>query len=535
MKTFKLLRLVFILIITSSVISCSTSDNEDDNAKATGKVEISINLSESNVKALGLSSLKTSETIIKSVVISMTRKDGSVVYDKENIHLLNMNGYYIASPISLTVGEYSLTEFLVMDDTNNVIYAAPLVDSEKAYLVENPLSIDFEVTKDEVLKLVPEVLAIGDSSPSDFGYSTISFDVVPFFDFSISTFVYNSSILNWDLTTASIVVKNEDTVLYEGDLAAITNTLSLRANVSTYDMTISKSGYKSYVYSFSSDSLQYYNVDNNNEPLKIILAEDIEIKPIEFVTVEGGTFQMGNTFEGGFSQEDEYPVHTVTVSSFQMSKYEVTQGQFIKFLNAIECNSDGTFNDSEYGNVTYINMDESFCPLSIVDGKFDFKSSINAPTIECPAIGITWYGANAYCKWAGGRLPYEAEWEFAARGGNLSEGYKYSGSNDYADVAWNEYTTEEFAHPVGEKQANELGIYDMSGNVWEWCADWYEAYGSDSQTNPTGAETGSNRVGRGAGYLSNDNSCRVANRHDNNPDNLVTYRAHGIRLVKSVN
>ncbi len=533
MKNFTLIKWFFIVVIIFPMFSCSVSEN--DNSNDTGKVEISINLSETNVKAIGLSSLKTSELVIKSVVISMTKKDGTVVYDKESISLLNMNGYYIASPISLNVGEYALTEFLVMDDANNVVYAAPLAGSEKAHLVKTPLSIDFEVKKDEVLKLVPEVISVGNSTPSDFGYSTISFDVVPYFDFSLSAFIYNSTIQNWELSTATILIENEGSVLYAGDIDAITNEISIRDDVSTYDMTISKPGYKTYVYSFSHDSLQYYKLDDSYAPLKIILVTDSEgpTSPHEYITVEGGSFQMGDEF--GVGQADEFPIHTVTVSGFQISKYEVTQAQFIDFLNDIKCNSDGSYADSEYGNVTYINMDESFCPLSIIDGKFDFKGSINAPTIECPAIGITWYGANSYCKWVGGRLPYEAEWEFAARGGNLSNGYKYSGSNAYADVAWNEYALEEYAHPVGGKQANELGIYDMSGNVWEWCADWYEMYSNDSQTNPTGAATGSNRVGRGASYLSNDLSCRVANRHDNDPDNLITYRGHGIRIVKSIN
>lgn len=533
MKTFTLIKWFFIGMIIFPTFSCSVTDDEKDNSNDTGKVEISINFSETNVKAIGISSLKTSETTIKSVVISMTKKDGTVVYDKESISLLNMNGYYIASPISLNVGEYALTEFLVMDDSNNVVYAAPLAGSEKAYLVESPLSIDFEVKKDEVLKLVPEVISVGNSTPSDFGYSTISFNVVPYFDFSLSTFIYNSTIQNWELTAATVLIENESVVLYSGDLDAITNVISIKDNVSTYDMTISKSGYKTYVYSFSHDSLQYYSVDGNNGPLKIILTKDTEgpTSPHEFITVEGGSFQMGD--ENGVGQSDELPIHTVTVSSFQISKYEVTQAQFIDFLNDIKCNSDGSYVDSEYGNVTYINMDYS--SLSYIEDKFFFKGSDEYKTIDCPASAITWHGANAYCKWAGGRLPYEAEWEFAARGGNLSEGYKYSGSNTFDDVAWNINNSESRAHPVGEKQANELGIYDMSGNAWEWCADWYGEYSSENETNPTGAASGDYRVGRGASYLSNDLSCRVANRHDNTQFNPFAFRKHGIRIVKSIN
>jgi formylglycine-generating enzyme required for sulfatase activity len=105
-------------------------------------------------------------------------------------------------------------------------------------------------------------------------------------------------------------------------------------------------------------------------------------------------------------------------------------------------------------------------------------------------------------------LPTEAEWEFAARGGISSKGYKYSGSNTVDNVAWYDNKT----HPVGTKQANELDIYDMSGNVWEWCSDWYGAYSSGSQINPRGASTGSSRVARGGSWISDARFVRVSYR-----------------------
>ena len=135
------------------------------------------------------------------------------------------------------------------------------------------------------------------------------------------------------------------------------------------------------------------------------------------------------------------------------------------------------------------------------------------------------------------RLPTEAEWEYAARGGNKSQGYKYAGSNTIGDVAWywdnipsqtsgdSGYGTQ----PVATKQANELGIYDMSGNVLEWCSDWYGSYGSDAQTNPTGAVSGSYRVSRGGGWGSNARFCRVSDRYDGAPS---SRRSHlGLRLA----
>ena len=127
------------------------------------------------------------------------------------------------------------------------------------------------------------------------------------------------------------------------------------------------------------------------------------------------------------------------------------------------------------------------------------------------------------------RLPTEAEWEFAARGGNKSCGYKYSGSNTLSNVAWYDDNSGSQTHPVGTKSPNELGIYDMSGNVWEWCSDWYGNYSSSSQYNPTGPYSGSGRVFRGGCWLNGARICRVSYRGGNYPtDRNVNL---GLRLA----
>ena len=163
---------------------------------------------------------------------------------------------------------------------------------------------------------------------------------------------------------------------------------------------------------------------------------------------------------------------------------------------------------------------------------------------DYPVVGISWEQANAFCAWRtdflmkglGGyakqiqryRLPTEIEWEYAARGGNKSNGYKYAGSNTLSNVAWyknNSSTT----HPVRQQEANELGLYDMSGNVWEWCQDWYGSYISSHQTNPKGVSSGSNRVDRGGGWRSNARGCRVSNRDDDSP--TLHNDLLGLRLV----
>ena len=124
------------------------------------------------------------------------------------------------------------------------------------------------------------------------------------------------------------------------------------------------------------------------------------------------------------------------------------------------------------------------------------------------------------------RLPTEAEWEYAARGGNKSKGYTYSGSNSSGEVAWYTDNSDSKTHPAGQKQPNELGLFDMSGNVWEWCSDWYgsDYYQSSPSSNPKGASTGSFRVRRGGGWCSNARDCRSAYRDFTYPGRRIGFR-----------
>jgi len=222
---------------------------------------------------------------------------------------------------------------------------------------------------------------------------------------------------------------------------------------------------------------------------------------LEWINVSGGTFQMGSN-DG---DSDEQPIHTVTVSSFEITKYEITNGQYCEFLNNIGCNSNGSHNDVEY-----IDMNDNDCQINYSNGQFIPESG----KTDFPVIEVSWYGSNAFAQWAGGRLPTEAEWEFAARGGNNSNGYTYSGSNTADNVAWYNDNSGGNTHQVGTKATNELGIHDMSGNAWEWCNDWYDNnyYNSSPQNNPQGPSSGSYRVPRGGSWFSYTFGCRVAYR-----------------------
>lgn len=218
------------------------------------------------------------------------------------------------------------------------------------------------------------------------------------------------------------------------------------------------------------------------------------------VYVSGGTFTMGGTSEQGSDVYDrEKPTHNVTLSSYYICKYEVTQALWRAVMGS---------------NPSHFEGDN--LPVECVSWN-DCQSFINRLN--------SYTGRNF-------RLPTEAEWEFAARGGNYSRHYKYSGSNYISDVAWYSDNSGNRTHPVGTKQANELGLYDMSGNVWEWCGDWYGSYSSYSQNDPTGPNSGSCRVLRGSGWDGSVRGCRSSSRRS---DNAPGYRDNGLglRLVLS--
>ena len=220
---------------------------------------------------------------------------------------------------------------------------------------------------------------------------------------------------------------------------------------------------------------------------------------IDMVKVEAGTFMMGATSEMQNPYDGEKPVRQVTLTNdYYMGKYEVTQAlwQAVTGKNPSHFKGD----DLPVEQVSWKDCQKFISKLNSMTGrKF--------------------------------RLPTEAEWEYAARGGKKSRGYQYSGSSNISDVAWYDGNSGSKPHPVGTKQANELGIYDMTGNVGEWCHDWYGSYVRSSQTNPTGAVSGSYRVGRGGSWKFKARGCRSSGRSSVTPD--VRSNCLGLRLVLS--
>ena len=244
-------------------------------------------------------------------------------------------------------------------------------------------------------------------------------------------------------------------------------------------------------------SLQRNPISQSNASNSSVLTFTVNGVSFKMVYVEGGSFVMGATPEQGSKALDvEKPSHQVVLRNYRIGQTEVTQALWQSIMGS---------------NPSY------------------FKGNL-----QCPVEQVSWDDCQTFISKLNTRtgryfrLPTEAEWEYAARGGGSSKVYIYSGSNTLFDVAWYEDNS---THPVATKQPNELGIYDMSGNVWEWCQDrWAYSYSSgDIQTNPTGPSSGLNRVIRGGGYNNFDRLCRVSNRFFKYPD--VKDKNLGLRLV----
>ncbi|PKN78217.1 MAG: hypothetical protein CVU48_08940 [Candidatus Cloacimonetes bacterium HGW-Cloacimonetes-1] len=226
--------------------------------------------------------------------------------------------------------------------------------------------------------------------------------------------------------------------------------------------------------------------------------------PIGFVFVPSGTITMGDT--RGSGQSNELPTHSVSLNSFFMSKYEVTQGEYQNVMGSNPASGYGVgasypvYNVNWYAAITYCNLrsiSEDLTPVYTISGSTNPASWGTVPL----SYNATW--DTAICNWSanGYRLPTEAEWEYAARGGTNTPDYLYSGSDDINAVAWYDgNNTPSGSKQVGTKSQNFLGIYDMSGNEWEWCWDWYVSYSSSPANNPTGPSGGSYRVFRGGGW-----------------------------------
>ena len=286
-----------------------------------------------------------------------------------------------------------------------------------------------------------------------------------------------------------------------------------------------------------------FNPNTNDDP---IISEMVEIN--------AGTFNMGDTRDQG--SDSEKPIHEVTLTNnYYIGKYEVTNEEYCRFLNNCDVNSNGYKEGKKL-----IDMDNEYCQIGYNGTNFYVKSGKG----NYPVIEVTWWGCIYYCNWLsdktglvqsydlntgemidypnnkGYRLPTEAEWEYAARSRTNNPDYLYSGSDDIEEVAWywnnsensdNPMSNEKGTHEVGTKNPNDIGTYDMSGNVWEWCYDWWDNYSSSPSQNPIGPSNGSYRIRRGGSWYNYSSNCRVVSRSFSTPD--YNYYVLGFRLCKT--
>jgi sulfatase modifying factor 1 len=310
--------------------------------------------------------------------------------------------------------------------------------------------------------------------------------------------------------------------------------------------------------------------------------------PGDMVVIPAGTFQMGNSKDASEGYSFELPVHTVTVDSFAMGKYEMTNGQYRDFLNSAlaqglitvtsgvvyKAGSGTSYCSTSSASSGYPNYGEH-SQIAFSNDTFSVRTKSGRDMTNDPMVCVSWYGAVAYCNWRsqqegkeicydlstwncdfskkGYRLATEAEWEYAARGGlyvnrfpwgdtiTHSQANYFSLSSHSYDISptrtyhptWSIDGVRPYTSPVGSFSANGYGMYDMAGNVWEWCNDWYEKYTSSSQTNPTGPATGSYRVIRGGGWYDGSYNCRVSYRYGDDP--FFRDFSHGFRVVLDLN
>ena len=244
----------------------------------------------------------------------------------------------------------------------------------------------------------------------------------------------------------------------------------------------------------------------------IVIEQNMSEMPsgADFVHIEGGTFQMGSD-----SEDDEKPVHTVTVKSFSIAKYLVTQKDWYEVMG----NHPGYFkgDDRPVENVNWFDV-IAYC------NKRSLQEGLNPVYSRLDDDIICDWNANGY------RLPTEAEWEYASKSSD-SEEFEYSGSNNVDSVGWHTGNSSGETHAVGVKAPNGIGLYDMSGNVWEWCWDWYGSYSSEKLEDPVGSVSGSFRVRRGGSWNNSEQSLRLVYRGNHAPTSRSS--SVGFRVVRS--
>lgn len=288
---------------------------------------------------------------------------------------------------------------------------------------------------------------------------------------------------------------------------------------------------------FTPTDAENYNAVSKNVKINVIASPNP--LNIAMANIPAGKFIMGSPASKTGPKSDETPFE-VTLSAFNMGKYEITNAQYVVFLNAKSIGSDGLYAAGAYP--TEVLIYESALGVGNADWGLQYTDGQWLPVAgyeNHPVIMVSWYGAAEYATYAGGTLPTEAQWEYACRAGTttpfstgtcLSDAEaNYDWASPYNTCPNNNTTYSGTTQAVGTYSANAYGLYDMHGNVWEYCSDYYDTYPTSPQTNPTGPLTGSNKVCRGGAWTSAAENCRSAKRNPTGPP--FVYNRVGFRIV----
>ena len=384
--------------------------------------------------------------------------------------------------------------------------------TENSILYQNPILISTSKT------IIAKTFKTGwnSSSPASASFTIIPLQTVstPVFDPAPGEYGTSQSVSISCATQGAVIT-------YTTDGSEPTSTsLIYMSPINVYQTTTFKAkGFKT-GWNPSPTAVALYNINIYHEPL---------------ILVQGGTFSMGCTYGSG--DDDEFPVHQVTLSPYYISNHEVRQDEY----SAITGSNPSQFNyGPEYpvDNVCFFDA-VAYCNLRSVYEQFMpcyEYSGYGFNVADWPLGWNTSFHNNIICHFDfdGYRLPTEAEWEYAARGGMYTNNYNYAGSNNINTVAWYGSNSNGMSHPVGQKAPNELGLYDMSGNLWEICWDWYGPYQASTEpvVDPQGPPYASDRVFRGGMWQAAENYARVANRSHASPSNVAA--TYGFRVVRSI-
>jgi hypothetical protein len=347
-----------ILCFIAMVVLFATCSKDDKPGKQEGQIEFGFQLKQT-------SSLKSAMAEPAAIVVTVTDNNGTVISNNENMPLINFNGTYVTKALTLKPGSYKVTKYMVVDASNNVMYATPQAGSAKAYLVKQPLPISFTISKDKVAKLTPEVLSVANSNPEDFGYSTFRLNIVKTFNFLLAVFTYQDSSKSYELAAANVEISANGSTILSKSISAITETFEVPDGYAYYKLKITKSGYSTYIDSFSNAELKLHFLSTDKGPLKIYLAlNNVAIHPcngLDSITYGG---QVYHTVEIG---RECWMKENLNIGSMISLNAEPTNNnQIEKYCygdNPINCTVyGGLYNWDEAMNYDTVELSQGVCP-----------------------------------------------------------------------------------------------------------------------------------------------------------------------------